>query len=112
MREIRVKNASIHATLGGIEIDFEIRTGKDSAQGFALYVGGQKWLDVDLKEGKLVDGADSKKEVRAMRKNMKCRDCRHCPDIVLEGNMVFQCNSSLDEYRWRDADSGCDRGET
>lgn len=63
MRTIRVKNASILATLGGREIDFEIRTTKDSAKGFSLLVDGVKLIDVDLIDGELKDGGnyDSKK---------------------------------------------------
>jgi hypothetical protein len=50
MRTIRVRNASILANLNGREIDFEIRTTKDSAQGFALLVDGLTWIEVDASD--------------------------------------------------------------
>jgi hypothetical protein len=56
MRTIRVRNASILASLNNREIDFEIRTTKDSAQGFALYVDNKCLIEVDLlKDGTLRD---------------------------------------------------------
>ena len=63
MRTIRVKNASILATLGDRKIDFEIRTTKDSAKGFSLFVDGIKLIDINLVDGVLKDGGnyDSKK---------------------------------------------------
>ena len=48
MRTIRVKNATIFADLGSRKIDFEIRTTKDSARGFSLFVDGVKWFDINL----------------------------------------------------------------
>ena len=62
IREIRVRNASIYATLGDIKIDFEIRTTKDSGQGFSLLVDGVKWLDVDLVGKTLKDGHNYEKK--------------------------------------------------
>lgn len=56
MRTIKVRNASILAKLGERSIDFEIRTTKDSAQGFALFIDKVKWLDVDLVGSSLRDG--------------------------------------------------------
>ena len=47
MRTINVRNASILANLNGREIDFEIRTTKDSAQGFALIIDGKTWIEAD-----------------------------------------------------------------
>ena len=58
MRTIRVRNASVLADLDGREIDFEIRTSKNSKQGFTFLVDGKKWLDIDLVDGKLVDGSN------------------------------------------------------
>src|SRR3990167_9057399 len=56
MRTIKVKNVSILAKLGNKEIDFEIRTTKDSAQGFTLLIDGIKWIDVKLEGNELKDG--------------------------------------------------------
>lgn len=56
MREIRVRDASIFANLGGKKIDFEIRTSKDSARGFSLLIDGVKLLDVTLVGDTLKDG--------------------------------------------------------
>jgi hypothetical protein len=60
MQTIRVKNASILANLNGREIDFEIRTTKDSAQGFALLVDGLTWIEVDATDSGLL--CDTRKE--------------------------------------------------
>jgi len=49
MREIKVRNASIYATVNGHKVDVEIRSTKDSAQGIALLVDGVMWLEVDMK---------------------------------------------------------------
>ena len=56
MREITVRNASVFATLGKRKLDFEIRTTKDSAQGFTVIIDGVKWLDVNLVGSALKDG--------------------------------------------------------
>lgn len=65
MRTIRVRNASILAKLNGREIDFEIRTTKDSAQGFALYVDGFCWLEVNATaSGTLCDDTRPQKTKR------------------------------------------------
>lgn len=55
MREMKVKNASVYANLGARKIDFEIRTTKNSNQGFALFVDGVKWIDVILVGSALKD---------------------------------------------------------
>ena len=56
VREIKVRNASIYADLDGNRIDFEIRTTKNSAKGLSLSINGIKLLDIDSKNGKLVNG--------------------------------------------------------
>ena len=56
MREIRVRNASIYASIEGRKIDVEIRTSKDSALGVALYIDNKRILALDYKDGKFVDG--------------------------------------------------------
>lgn len=48
LREIRVRNASIYATINGHKVDVEIRSTKDSAQGLALLVDDEMWLEVDM----------------------------------------------------------------
>lgn len=55
VREIHVKNASIFAMFGSRKINFEIRTSKDSAMGFALNVDGIPWLDVELNGSSIQD---------------------------------------------------------
>lgn len=54
MREIRVRNASIYATINDHKVDVEIRSTKDSAQGLALLVDGEMWLEVDMKPNGVV----------------------------------------------------------
>ena len=84
MRTIRVRNASILAKLTGCngqfervrEIDFEIRTTKDSVRGFSLFIDKVKWLDVDLVGTALMDGDnyDNKKALFRV-KNIKSNGC-------------------------------------
>jgi hypothetical protein len=79
MRTIKVRNATILAKLGTREIDFEIRTSKDSAQGFSLLVDGVKWLDVDLSKISneiLMDGQNfDNKEPLFKIKDIKSNGC-------------------------------------
>ena len=78
MRTIKVRNASILADLGNRKIDFEIRTTKDSRQGFTLLVDGVKWLDIDLIGNALKDGQnfDDKKSITFRIRNVKSSDFR------------------------------------
>ena len=78
MRTIKVRNATILAVLNERKIDFEIRTTKDSAQGFALFVDGVKWLDIDLVGHALRDGGnydDSKNQALFKIKDIKSNVC-------------------------------------
>jgi len=79
MRTIRVRNASILANLNGREIDFEIRTTKDSAQGFALLVDNVTWLEIDATEsGTLCDSKlapNSPREPLLKLKMIKSNGC-------------------------------------
>ena len=55
MREIKVRNASIYAEIGGRKIDVEIRTSKNSALGIALYTDKTKIVELDYIDGKFID---------------------------------------------------------
>jgi hypothetical protein len=92
MRIIRVRNASILAKLNDHDIDFEIRTSKNSAQGFALLVDGVRLLDIDsTPSGTLKDSQRYKTEpVLFSLKDVKSNGCLSAIHVDSKGKIKIQ----------------------